>query len=148
MEHNKRCRTNSSERERSNRSVFNRLGDNSRSHSPIRFHNDFQILPPTQTLSRDSSLDPVRIVVQYSNENGYQGESIRQIRTTNEAGPQAEIIYSIRQLEQQNKDNMRHIQGVRMTVENYQREIYKLEKIVHETNQEIERLKGRMHFMM
>lgn len=59
---------------------------------------------------------------------------------------ESEIIYAIKCLEQQNRDNMRHINGIRLTVENYHREIAKLESIVLASSREIENLKSLLNF--
>lgn len=93
--------------------------------------------------------EPVRIVVRNDNyQGGGGGDSFNINRQVAVNDVQAEIIYSIRQLEQKNRENLQHIKGVRMTVENYQREIYKLEQIVESTTHEIDKLKGRLSLIM
>lgn len=103
-------------------------------------------LPVENRTLDNGDMNPVRIVVRNDN---YQGNAdlFNGNRTVTSNDTQAEIIYSIRHLEQKNRDNMKHIHGVRMTVENYQREIFKLEQIVLATSQEIDKLKSRMSFV-
>jgi phage shock protein A len=129
--------------------VFNRLGNSSqRSHSPAQNYSA-EALANNRHLEFGDEIDfePVRIVVRNDNYQGRSAEGFNSNRHVTANDVQAEIIYSIRHLEQKNRDNLRHIHGVRMTVENYQREIYKLEQIVESTNQEIQSLKARLNFM-
>lgn len=153
-------RTNSSERT-TNRSVFNRLGvPSQKSFSPINYEGRTRNSPiqsysseplPSRLIDYRGEIDfePVRIVVKNDN---YQGnaclDGFNNNRHVTANDMQAEIIYSIRQLERKNYENLQHIHGVRMTVENYHREIYKLEQIVEQTAQEIERLKARLNSIM
>ncbi len=157
---NSTSRTNSMERP--NRSMLDRLGDY-RNNSPIRYASDQESYPhpyqqfpsPHQNFSmsnnrpyfnNDNDLESMRIVVR-SDQRHPENYEHRFRSVTSSSDVQAEILYSVRHLEERNRDNLRHIDGIRRTVENYQREISKLENLVMETNSEISALKNRISFM-
>lgn len=141
-------------RERSNRSVFSRLG----SYSPNRWHNSNENIQGSRSsLDHNNhenfdNHDQMRIVVRNDN---YQGNgSLENVSSfppyphqpLRPGNDQSEIIYAIKCLEQQTRENMRHINGIKITVDNYHREIAKLETIVVDTSQEVERLKNQLTF--
>lgn len=163
--HNQRQRSRTNSLERSNRSVFSRLGsevsngssyatndaapsvqtqyfryeDNLRSMEHAK---DYQIdnyygRPPPYR--REEATD-VRIIVHNDQRNAFSAQSIPHHHQ--QPKESEEIIGAIRVLEQENEKNYQHIMGIKMTVENYQREISKLEMIVHQTSKEVDRLKN------
>lgn len=138
--------------ERSNRSVFSRLGSDPQfprySASPSLWHN------PNSKDFNGSSLEPDQMRIVVVRNDNFQGKSSfstaapqqHQDASHNGEAKESEIIYAIKCLEQQNRDNMRHINGIRLTVENYHREIAKLESIVLASSREIENLKSLLNF--
>lgn len=57
------------------------------------------------------------------------------------------IVNSISRLEKQNRENERHLQGVKKTIENFQRQAFKLENIIQESNEEINKLKSQINYL-
>lgn len=159
--HNDERRRRSGERGRldsndsNHRSVFARLGSNdhgvgARHYSPpSRAHqSDYNIPPPIDQMIRERENLDMRIIVHNDNyhqrnENDFNHYQYGSSSLSND-NPN-DIIYRIKCLEEQSRDNIRHIDGIKFTVENYQREIAKLERIVLTTNQEIERLKSQLN---
>lgn len=143
-----RSRTNSLER--NNRSIISRLGSKVSGDD-----SDNPFLPYERSVIEDYQIDgrpshrredpaDMRIIIHNDQRNAFPATQQVLHHHQQQRNEREEMILAIRALEQQNEENFQHIDGIRMTVENYQREISKLSLIVHSTSKDIERLKSRL----